>query len=768
MKGSRRCTAVVAAFGLLGACALFGVQSGRVVQAQEDPASRALAYLRTQQVAADGSIAESYADSELYVIAAAADGFDPNALTASSGVSVMTYLAHNASAACIEAGACGELIQAVVAAGDTSVSFGGQDLLTLLDASYDATTGEYGNGEAFTQALAIQGLVAAGQPVPAAAVTFLVDAQDGDGGWDYEAVKNDISNVYDTSDTNSTSMVLMALDAAGDHTDDASALKWLATQQDTDGGFQYQAGTYSLGSDPDSTALVVQAIVATGGDPFAVGWTKDGNTPLAYLESTQASDGGWAFPSPGSNPPPSPDAFTTSEVPLALLLQPFPVHATFSAGFTSAQEDHSILASLLYLQTQQQSDGSIPEEFGGYADSELYAIAAAADGYDPTALTASSGVSVMTYLAASVASACPPAPLLPVDLETSSGAGDCGELIQAVVAAGEDPTDFSGVNLISRLGGYLQGSGAYGDGEAFTQTLAIQGLVAAGAPVPSTAVTFLVNAQDSDGGWDYLDVAGDPSGSDTNSTSMVLMALDAAGDHACDATAVAWLATQQEADGGFQYQPGPYSLGSDPDSTALVVQAIVATGGDPYGSAWTTVSGNTPLGYLETTQDTGGGYTYPGNTGPDAFTTSEVPLALERLAFPVQFGSRQWYVPGATLGTPASPSASPTSTPTPASGPPAGVITAPPTPIPTESPTAELQVQEAWPAATPGAAPPPSTPVATTTTPSPAAQTSVGPSAPSTGDPPGGSPPALLIYVLVALGVAVVVGGGGMVLAARR
>jgi hypothetical protein len=263
-------------------------------------------------------------------------------------------------------------------------------------------------------------------------------------------------------------------------------------------------------------------------------------------------------------------------------------------------------------------------------------------------------------------------------------------------------------------------------------------------------------------------VAGDPSGSDTNSTSMVLMALDAAGDHACDATAVAWLATQEESDGGFQYQAGPLSLGSDPDSTALVVQAIVATGGDPYGSAWTTVSGNTPLGYLETTQDTGGGYTYPGNTGPDAFTTSEVPLALERLAFPVQFGSRQWYVPGATLGTPASPSASPTSTPTPASGPPAGVITAPPTPIPTESPTAELQVQEASPAATPGAATPPSTPVAMTTTPSPAAQTSVDPSAPSTGDPSGGSPPALLIYVLVALGVALVVGGGGMVLAARR
>ena len=62
---------------------------------------------------------------------------------------------------------------------------------------------------------------------------------------------------------------------------------------------------------------------------------------------------------------------------------------------------------------------------GGERGSELYAIGAAAGGYDPKALAASSGKSVVDYLAAGAAKAC-----------TTSNPGGCGELIQAVVAAG--------------------------------------------------------------------------------------------------------------------------------------------------------------------------------------------------------------------------------------------------------------------------------------------------------------------------------------------
>ena len=68
------------------------------------------------------------------------------------------------------AGACGELVQAVAAAGLNPASFGGVDLLTTLNGFYATGTGVFGNGEAFTETLAIQGLVAAHQPVPAAAL----------------------------------------------------------------------------------------------------------------------------------------------------------------------------------------------------------------------------------------------------------------------------------------------------------------------------------------------------------------------------------------------------------------------------------------------------------------------------------------------------------------------------------------------------------------------------------------------------------------------
>jgi hypothetical protein len=763
---------VVAAFGLVAACALLGLPSGRTVQAQEDPASRAIAYLQTQQEA-DGSIAGpsgSYADSELFAIAAAAAGYDPRALTAASGVSVMSYLAANVAGACpmapadpgtsAGAGDCGELIQAVEAAGEDPTAFGGVDLVSLLGGYYDPATGEYGDGEAFTQALAVQGLVAAGVPVPAAAVQFLVSAQDSDGGWDYRDYRDDpnAATDYDASDTNSTSMVLMALDAAGDHGRDAGGLAWLTGQQDGDGGFPYQAGA---GSDPDSTALVVQAIVATGGDPVAAGWTVGGSTPLGYLEATQAQDGGYTYP--GNT---GPDPFTTGQVPAALLLQPFPIHATFSPGYTPAREDQSILASLLYLQTQQEADGSIAGPSGSYADSELFAIAAAAAGYDPRALTAASGVSVMSYLAANVAGACP---MAPADPGTSAGAGDCGELIQAVEAAGEDPTAFGGVDLVSLLGGYYDpATGEYGDGEAFTQALAVQGLVAAGVPVPAAAVQFLVSAQDSDGGWDYRDYRDDPNAatdydaSDTNSTSMVLMALDAAGDHGRDAGGLAWLTGQQDGDGGFPYQAG---AGSDPDSTALVVQAIVATGGDPVAAGWT-VGGSTPLGYLEATQAQDGGYTYPGNTGPDPFTTGQVPAALERLAFPILFGSRPWYPAGATLGTSPSASATPTPSSPSSSSPPASVITAPPAPSSAAaspsaaSPSAAARVQAVSTSPSP-------TPVTLTAPPATASASVTAGTSSGTGAG-GTSPPLLLIYVAVVLGLALVAGGGRWALAARR
>jgi hypothetical protein len=743
--GRTRRVAALATTGATGVALLaFAIGAGSAAT-QVDPASRAIAYLQGQQSGSDGSIPvgpSTDAVSEEYAIGAAAAGYDPKALRRGSGPSVMTYLSAHAASACASAGGCGELIQAVVAAGLSPSAFGGIDLLTSLATFYNSSSGVFGVQEAFTQTLAIEGLEAAGQPVPTAAIRLLVKEQDSDGGWDYLLDRDDpnAGSNFDTSDTNSTAMVLMALNAAGVHSRNASALAWLHTQQDADGGFPYQAGA---GTDPDSTALVLQALLAGGQNPAAPTWAPGGHSPLAELIATQDSDGGFTFPGKTA-----PDPFTTAQVPPALVLQAYPVHGFFSPGVSPASEAHAAAAALLYLQGQQSgSDGSIPVGPSTDAVSEEYAIGAAAAGYDPKALRRGSGPSVMTYLSAHAASAC-------------ASAGGCGELIQAVVAAGLSPSAFGGIDLLTSLATfYNSSSGVFGVQEAFTQTLAIEGLEAAGQPVPTAAIRLLVKEQDSDGGWDYLLDRDDPNAgsnfdtSDTNSTAMVLMALNAAGVHSRNASALAWLHTQQDADGGFPYQAG---AGTDPDSTALVLQALLAGGQNPAAPTWAP-GGHSPLAELIATQDSDGGFTFPGKTAPDPFTTAQVPPALDRASYPLNCGPARCFQPGATLNGPA-----PTPTPI-----------ATPKPKPRPSPTQASASGGISPAASPTGAV-----LGVTATPTPEATSSATPAPPAASPSPTGSPPlatsprgaggfpAAAVYVIAALAAALVV--AAVALGARR
>ncbi|MBV9524554.1 MAG: hypothetical protein JOZ46_01925, partial [Candidatus Dormibacteraeota bacterium] len=716
---------------------------------QADPASRAIDYLQAQQLA-DGSIpssAGSYGPTELFVIAAAADGFDPGALRSSAGHSPIEFLSANVVDASSTAGKCGELLQAVLSAGLDPHAFAGHDLVATLAADLNPTTGAYGNGQsdaqAFPQALAMQGLADAGMTVPPAATAYEITRQDSDGGWNYLNIRDDPNpQDFASSDTNSTAMVLMALDASGDHSRDASALTWLHTQQNADGGFPYQAGAPS---DPDSTALVAQAILATGGDPAASSWAKSGHTPLQELVATQTAGGGYTFPGNAA-----PDAFTTSQVPAALLRQPLPAASAFAAGLTPGVEQHAALQALLYLQTQQAGDGSFTGVTATYDPSELYAIGAAAGGYDPRTLRVAGGTPVMDFLAAHVTAA-------------TANAGQTGRLIQAVIAAGLDPHSFGGTDLVSRLQSFLAPTGdIYGDGAAFTQTLAIQGLLVAGTTPPPAAVGHLVTTQDSDGGWDYLLKRDDTNlqdfaSSDTNSTAMVLMALDAAGNHSRDASALAWLRTQQNTDRGFPYQAG---AASDPDSTALVIQAIEGGGGNAAAAPWSG-GGRSPFSALVAMQNASGGYAFPGNPAPDVFTTAQVPAALARVAFPVPFAQRAFYQPGATLGAPAAPTPTPSSNTSLSAGP-----IAPPAPAPARHAASAQSTSNATPppapATQPPAAPSPSSGIGAATAPS---TTRPLPTRVAVAQPGG---PLPLLYAGIALAVAAAVTGAGLLWTRRR
>jgi hypothetical protein len=108
-------------------------------------------------------------------------------------------------------------------------------------------------------------------------------------------------------DTNSTALAVEGLAAYGAHPLKASVLQHLRAVQSSDGGFPNIAAS-GQASDPDSTALVIQTLLAEGQDPASVSWTVSGSTPYTALASYQlgcsapAANRG-AFYYPGSTTP---------------------------------------------------------------------------------------------------------------------------------------------------------------------------------------------------------------------------------------------------------------------------------------------------------------------------------------------------------------------------------------------------------------------------------------------------------------------------------
>lgn len=339
-------TRLLAASATLAAAALVLIPASAAL-ATCDPATRAIQYLAANQLP-DGSLDISSAGfgnpiaSENMVIGAAAAGYDPNTIQ-KSGKSVYDYLAANSSAATNSVGRAGTLVLAL-AAGDTTPGrynlddFGGVHPLTVVTAAYHsagAQTGAYGDGSAFGQALAILAVRAGGQAPPAGAISWLKSIRNtglapSSGGYLNELPTDtgwNFGNVADQNqgDTNTTSLALQALGAAGDHTSDSSVLAFLHTQQNPDGGFPLERpSAFGTASDADSDALVLESLASTG-QPLAA-WTVGGHTPLNNLLSLQDGAGG-GF-SGGS-----PDTVTTSQAPQGLDQVTAPVHAP-AAGRT--------------------------------------------------------------------------------------------------------------------------------------------------------------------------------------------------------------------------------------------------------------------------------------------------------------------------------------------------------------------------------------------------------------------------------------------------
>jgi hypothetical protein len=228
------------------------------------------------------------------------------------------------------------------------------DLVAGILARYEVSeAGLFGStGDEYTpvtnQALSLIALTAAGEPVPADAVNWLEEQQcpagnSAAGAW--EGYRASVLGVlvacaesgagFDSAESGSTSLAVQALVAVGETDTVPAAMGWLSGLQSftglAPGGFGQFIGD---SSDPNSTALVVQAICAAGGDPGAHLWLVNGASPMTSLEYwvIPSGSGAGALSSPYSSG--EADIYATYQAVWGLtttvfpFVEPLPVQAT--------------------------------------------------------------------------------------------------------------------------------------------------------------------------------------------------------------------------------------------------------------------------------------------------------------------------------------------------------------------------------------------------------------------------------------------------------
>ena len=267
-----------------------------------EPIETGLEYLVTQQQS-DGGFTNGFSEgSDLgttcdVVLAIAAGGQDASGWVSDEGNSPLDYLHGQVTAGAVDApGLRAKTALALLATGQDPADFAGQDLIAELNAGYDDATGSYG-GSVFDQALVMLTLASAGEPVPPEAVQFLLDKQGEDGAWALFGGPDDVG------DTNTTAVAVQALLVTGHGADLDAALDYLHGVQNDDGGFPYQnPSDYGTDTDANSTAVVLQALLAAGesmGD-----WTPAGESPLNALNALYDPGSGgflWQAAVPGPN-----------------------------------------------------------------------------------------------------------------------------------------------------------------------------------------------------------------------------------------------------------------------------------------------------------------------------------------------------------------------------------------------------------------------------------------------------------------------------------
>ena len=328
-------------------------------------------------------------------------------------------------------------------------------------------------------------------------------------------------------------------------------------------------------------------------------------------------------------------------VPLAAAL---PLLAALPAAPAAAAEVPTLAPDALaagWLSGQQQPDGGFGTP-GATADTVLALVSA---GQGRAQVEAA-----LPALRAAV-------PAFGFDAEGTPVPAGLAKLVLALESTSTDATDVDGRDLVAALASTAE-TGGPDDGRlsdpvtddvdssgAFTQSLGLLALVAADATVPDASVTWLLDQQCTDGGWQFAARPAQDGGgrsacdsADTNSTAYAVQALHAldAGDEAVD-RALSFLQGAQTSAGGFPFVPPAQGEGdADPTSTALSLAALRAAGQDPSAPRWTSAAGTTAEQALVAAQR---GCAAPDGRGAYPGFSSDTDVAATSAALPALAGA---------------------------------------------------------------------------------------------------------------------------------
>jgi energy-coupling factor transport system substrate-specific component len=296
-----------------------------------------------------------------------------------------------------------------------------------------------------------------------------------------------------------------------------------------------------------------------------------------------------------------------------LVLAPAPAQAASEAE----SEVLSVGRALTWLQGQQRSSGGFAADAGRDAGAEMTSwamLALAAVGRNPQDVT-SGGKSPVDFLRA--------------HRSEIRDAGDVARTILSLQAAGVDPRDFVGEDLVSRLLAERRDNGSY-QGWPGTSAYAVLALRAAGANSSAKAtVEWLRKVQGKDGGW-----GNDPQSPSTADITGAVLQVLTPGSQAAE-SALDYLRGEKRPNGG--YAPGK-TLSANTQATAWVSQGLLAAGKDPAGFG----GGTSSLAYLRDLQAPDGKFLQaPGVEASPVWVTAEAMIPLAGSFLPIAAPPRE-------------------------------------------------------------------------------------------------------------------------------